>query len=352
MKEKVGSRKTPAKKNPGDGTREAGGKSRSAKGSSSSDKQVNSSQTRTSKSASAKSEKKRPSITEDQKKRLFDDLSNVDPEFAEKLMPFLKGLHDHYFRVDLQGWENVPEGQAIYVGNHNGLLTFEVLMMFYAWWDKFHGSRRALGLAHAIALDNPFFRWLIPRIGAIPASPELAHEALDRGYSLLVYPGGEKESFRPFNQRKKIDFYQRKGFIRIAIRSGVPLVPVVSIGAHESYVILDRGEGLAEKLGLKEKIRLHGVPVTFRGIFFVWCLVSGIFTFFPLLLAPWAFLWIFIPLPTQMTFRILPPVDVKGMMDPRLSEEENIQRIYDHILEEMQTVLTEEYAKRKFPVFG
>lgn len=291
-------------------------------------------------------------VTAAQKRRLFRDLSKVDPDFANKAMPFLKGLYEHYFRVDLTGWENIPETKAIYVGNHNGLLTFEVLMMFYAWWDRFRGKRRALGLAHAIALDNPVFRWLIPKLGAIPASPELACEALDRDFSLLVYPGGEKESFRPFSERKKIDFYQRKGFIRLAIKAKVPLVPVVSIGAHESYVILDRGEILAEKLGLKEKMRLHGLPITFRGIFFAWCLVSGIFTLFPLILVPAAFTAIFIPLPTKMTFRILPPIDVCSMMDPKLSEEENIQRIYDHVLDSMQKVMTEEYSKRKYPILG
>src|SRR5262249_53009979 len=153
-------------------------------------------------------------------------------------------------------------------------------------------------------------RWIIPRIGAIPADPEIAYEALEREYSLLVYPGGEKESFRPYKERKKIDFYQRKGFIRLALRAKVPLVPIVSVGAHESYVILNRGEELAEKLGLKEKFRLHGLPITFRSIFFLWCVVTGIFTFFPLLIAPFAFFSIFIPMPAKMTFRILPAVDL------------------------------------------
>jgi 1-acyl-sn-glycerol-3-phosphate acyltransferase len=302
--------------------------------------------------ASPPKKRSRPKATPAQKRRIFEDLEKMDPEFAGKIMPFLKGLYDHYFRCELTGWENVPEGKAIFVGNHNGLLTFEVLMLFYAWWEKFQGKRRALGLAHAIALNNPFFRWLIPRLGAIPAEPELANEALDRGYSLMVFPGGEKESFRPFSERKKVDFYQRKGFIRLALRSGAPLVPVISCGAHESYVIIDRGEELAERLGLKSKLRLHGLPITYRGIFFAWCLATGVFTFFPLLLAPAAFLWIFIPLPTKMTFRILPPVDAAGMADPKLSEEENLQVIYDHVLATMQRVLSEEYEKRRFPILG
>jgi hypothetical protein len=127
---------------------------------------------------------------------------------------------------------------------------------------------------------------------------------------------------------------------------------VVSIGAHESYVILDRGEELAEKLGLKERFRLHGLPITVRSIFFLWCVATGIFTFFPLLIAPAAFISIFIPMPAKMTFRILPPIEPHKMLDPNLTDEENIQAIYDHILGKMQAVLTEEYSKRKLPVLG
>jgi 1-acyl-sn-glycerol-3-phosphate acyltransferase len=291
-------------------------------------------------------------VTAAQARRLFRDLDQVDMSFVKKVEPFLEGLYKHYFRCSISGWQNVPAGKALYVGNHNGLLTFEVLMVFYAWWKRYGSTRRALGLAHSVALNNPFFRWIIPRLGAIPAEPNLALEALDRDYSLLVYPGGEKESFRPYSERKKLDFYQRKGFIRLALKAKVPIVPLVSIGAHESYVILHRGEEIAEKLGLKEKFRLHGVPVTFRSLFFMWCVASGIFTFFPLLLAPAAFASIFIPMPAKMDFKILPPIDVCAMMDPSLTEEQNLQRIYDHVVSVMQQVLTHEYSKRKLPLLG
>ncbi len=212
------------------------------------------------------------------------------------------------------------------------MLTFEVLMLFYAWYKQFGATKPAVGLAHSVALENPFFRWLIPRIGAIPADPEIAMEALGKGFSLLAYPGGEKESFRPYKDRKKIDFYQRKGFIRLALKSGVPMVPIVSVGAAESYVILNRGEELAKRLGLYDKFRLHGVPITFRGIFFLWCVATGLFTFFPLLLAPVALAAVFVPLPAKMTFKILPPIDVRALWDQSLSEEQNLQNVYNHVL--------------------
>lgn len=291
-------------------------------------------------------------ITEAQKRRLFRDLDRTDPEFAEKLAPVLRVIYDKYFRCEIKGWENVPEGSVLFVGNHNGLITFEVIMLFYAWWSRYKITRRALCLAHGIALGNPFFRWLCPRIGAIPADPDVGFEALSRGYSVLVYPGGEKEAFRPFNLRKKVDFYGRKGFIRLALKAKVPIVPLASIGAHETYLILHRGEAIAEKLGLKEKYRLHGVPITFRVIFFLWLIATGAFTFFPLLLAPAAFVAIFVPMPAKMHFELLPPIDACSMVDPTMSEEENLQKIYDHVLTALQDAVDEGYSKRKLPIIG
>ena len=84
----------------------------------------------------------------------------------------------------------------------------------------------------------------------------------------------------------------------------------------------------------------------------MWCVTTGVFTFFPLLLAPAAFAAIFVPLPAKMTFKILPPIDVCSRVDPSLSDEQNLQEIYDHVIRTMQAVLTAEYSKRKLPIIG
>ncbi|MEE9315776.1 MAG: 1-acyl-sn-glycerol-3-phosphate acyltransferase, partial [bacterium] len=253
---------------------------------------------------------------------------------------------------DFDGWDNVPEEKVLYVGNHNGMVTFEVVMLFYAWYKKYGLERKALGLAHGVALDNVLFRWICPRIGAIPADPDVADEAMKRGYSLLVYPGGDRESMRTFKERKKIDFFQRKGFIRLALRNGVPIVPIVSVGAAETYVVLHQGEELAKKLGLYDKFRLHGMPINVQSVLFFWCLTTGLFTFFPLLLTPALFASILMPLPAKMSFRLLPKIDVQSLVDKNLSEEENLQQIYDYVVAKMQVVHTEVYDKRKYPIIG
>jgi len=291
-------------------------------------------------------------ISDKRVKKIFQKLENNDSRFLEMVSPFLEGLYQYYFRVDIQGWENVPEKPSLFVGNHNGLLTYEVLMVFYAWYKKYGVSRKAVGLAHGIAVDNPLLSWLLPRLGAVPAHPKVAHQAFEKNFSVLVYPGGEKEAWRPSAEKKKIEFFQRKGFIRLALRERVPIVPIVSIGAHETYMIFSRGDELAEKLGLRKKLRMHGLPVTPSTIFLMWCLSTGMLTFFPLLLAPFALASVLAPLPAKMSFRILPAVDVCSMVVPNLSEEENLQIIYDHVTSVMQKVLSEEYEKRKWPVIG
>lgn len=294
----------------------------------------------------------RQKVTAPQRRRLFRDLDKADDRFIKRIEPFLEFLYKKYFRVSVSGWDNVPPEKVLFVGNHNGLITFEVIMLFYSWYMRYGLTRRAVGLAHGVALDHPMFRWLCPRVGAVPADPEVAREALARDYSVLVYPGGEKEAFRSFWERKKVDFYGRKGFLRLALDSHVKIVPIVSVGSHEAYWILWRGEWLAEKLGLKKRYRLHGLPITARFLALLGFLAIAGPAVFPLLFAPVVFAWALTPLPTQMSFRVLPPIDVQSMVDPSKSEDENLSHLYDHVVGVIQSEVTTMYAERKLPVVG
>jgi len=283
---------------------------------------------------------------------IFEKIHDLDTDLIDRVSPFLDGLYKYYFRCKVHGWYNVPKEKAVFVGNHNGLITWEVMMLFYGWWKKYGYKKRAVGLAHDIVARNALFSWLLPKLGAVPAHPEVAFTALQKDYSLLVFPGGLKEAYRPYKEKTKINFYERKGFIKLALRAQVPIVPVISVGAHETYIILNRGEMIAEKLGIKKKFRIDGVPITYRSLFFAWCVGSGLLTFFPLLLAPAAFSSIFVPLPAKMDFFILPPIDVCSLMNSKLSEEENLKKIYKIVTGEMQKAMEREYKKRKRIILG
>jgi 1-acyl-sn-glycerol-3-phosphate acyltransferase len=90
--------------------------------------------------------------------------------------------------------------------------------------------------------------------GAIAANRINADRALDRGAAVLVFPGGDVDACKPFRDRYKIDFGSRRGFIRLALERRIPIVPVVSAGAHESLFIYSRGDALAQRLRLDKRL--------------------------------------------------------------------------------------------------
>jgi 1-acyl-sn-glycerol-3-phosphate acyltransferase len=124
-----------------------------------------------------------------------------------------------------------------------------------------------------------------------------------------------------------VDFGGRKGFIRLAQRKGVPLVPVVSIGGQETALFLSRGETLAKLLGLDSMLRLKVLPVSLA---LPWILnVGDMLGHFPL--------------PAKITIQVLPPIDVADM---------DVDEAYDTVLGRMQTTLDELQRERTLPVLG
>ncbi|MEA5450962.1 lysophospholipid acyltransferase family protein [Leptolyngbya sp. CCNP1308] len=183
-------------------------------------------------------------------------LDRRDPRFIEAFQPFWAWLYEHYFRVQTEGWEQIPEGQVMLVGSHNGGLGApDMFMMVYDWVRRFGTDRLVYGLMHSKVWQAcPPAALMAERAGAIAAHPKMALAALDRGASLLVYPGGAQDVFRPFYQRDQIQLGDRKGFVKIAIQRQIPIVPVVSWGAHETLLVL------ADIYPLMERLHELGMP--------------------------------------------------------------------------------------------
>jgi 1-acyl-sn-glycerol-3-phosphate acyltransferase len=170
------------------------------------------------------------------------------------------------------------------------------------------------------------------KFGTVAASPKNAETALSSGAALLVYPGGDYEVHRPSWESGKVDFGGRKGFIRLALEQGVPLVPVVSIGGQETALFLSRGEWLARALGLDRAFRLKVLPISFA--------------------LPWGLnigdMLGHIPLPAKITIEVLPPIDLRKEFGP----EPDLDEVYDHVLRQMQETLDALAAERRLPVIG
>jgi 1-acyl-sn-glycerol-3-phosphate acyltransferase len=179
-----------------------------------------------------------------------------DPHFIQTFQPLWGWFYEHYFRVQTEGWEQIPDGQVMFVGSHNGgLAAPDMFMMLYDWFQRFGTDRLIYGLMHPkVWMVAPPLAALAERAGAIPAHPKMALAALDRNASILVYPGGAQDVFRPFRQRDQIHLKERKGFIKIALQRHLPILPAVSWGAHDTLLVL------ADIYPFMQKLHDRGMP--------------------------------------------------------------------------------------------
>ncbi|MCB0976652.1 MAG: acyltransferase family protein [Acidimicrobiales bacterium] len=260
-----------------------------------------------------------------------------DPELLRRARPLLE-RYASYFRPEVRGFDRLPEtGPMLVVGNHSGgQLPPDIPILVTAWWRERGTDEPLHFLIHSLVLNLPGIGAILGRGGAVEANPKRAEEVLDEGGVLIDYPGGDHEVFRPWKDRNRIDFGGRTGFVRLALRAGVPVVPAVSVGAHETVVVLNRGEGIARRLGLDKRFRVSVMPLVFGPPFGI--VPGGIPT------------W---PLPAKVTVELLEPIDWSERFGPEAAQDrEVVQACYDEVTGKMQDALDRLAAERQFPVVG
>ena len=262
-----------------------------------------------------------------------DDLDEWDPDYIRRTQPLLKTLNDAYFRPEVRGLDNIPaEGPVLLVGNHSGgIVIADTFVLSHAFYDHFGPYRRFHQLAHNLAAANPLLG-VLRRYGTVIASHENARRAFDRNAALLVYPGGDWETFRPSWQGSQIDFGGRQGFIRLALDAGVPIVPVVAMGGQETGLFLTRGRRLAKALRFDTLTRVKVLPISIGPPFGVNVLD----------------LPLRIPLPSKIQIQVLPPVDLEERFGPEPDHDE----VYESVTGDMQEALSGLAEERTLPVVG
>src|SRR5690606_18711728 len=98
-------------------------------------------------------------------------------------------------------------------------------------------------------------------VGIVPARRQTARAILEAGHKLLVFPGGDIETMRPYRDRTKVVLAGRKGFAKLALEHDVPVLPLVSAGSHETLIVLSQGRRVARALRLHRWARLHSLPI-------------------------------------------------------------------------------------------
>src|SRR5436305_11681464 len=261
------------------------------------------------------------------------DLDERDPDYIRENLPGIWLLASLWYRGEVRGLGNIPEeGAVLLVGNHSGGNMTPDTTVFTLAFNAYFGVERAFyQLAHNLVLSMPGLGSL-RKFGTVAASPENSEKALESGAALLVYPGGDYEVHRPTWERNRVDFGNRKGFIRLALEQNVPVVPVVSIGGQETALFLSRGERLARLLALDRAFRLKVLPIS--------------------LAVPWGLnigdMLGHVPLPAKITVETLPPIYLRE----QFGRDPDINEINRYVLAEMQGKLDELAAERRWPFVG
>jgi 1-acyl-sn-glycerol-3-phosphate acyltransferase len=257
-----------------------------------------------------------------------------DPEYIRRTLPGMKSFSSLYHRCTVRGLDNIPaEGPVLLVGNHSGgTLISDTFVFSSAFYDHFGPARDFHQLAHDMVFQVPGMRAILSRWGTVPASPDNMKRALDRGAALLVYPGGDYESYRPSWESTKVDFDGRKGFARLALEHDVPIVPIVAIGGQETALFLGRGRRFARALRLNQLTRIKVLPPVIGPPFGV-----------TVLDLPLRF-----PLPAKITVTVGKPINLRE----RLGAKADPQEAYDLVTSTMQRTLTRLGHERTVPVFG
>ena len=189
-----------------------------------------------------------------------------DPDFVSRLVPPVQQFV-RYFSPEVRGIENLPaSGPVLVVGNHSCLFYMpDTWVVALAITARRGVKAPAYALVYDLLLGIPVVGSALRRLGGIPANGREAERVLAEGAAVLVYPGGDLEACRPWTERNRIVFSGHSGFIRLALRAGVPVVPVVSYGSHHAVVVLSRGERLARRFG-SEQAADQGVPYPPRSV--------------------------------------------------------------------------------------
>ena len=208
-----------------------------------------------------------------------------------------------------------------------------------AWWTHFEGRRLLHGTAHDVLMATPGLGDYFRAVGVIAANRKSVTEALAQGDDVVVWPGGEVDSMRSWRKRDVATLAGRTGFVKQAIRSGVPILPVATVGGHDTVFVVSEGKWLANALdkvtGLKKTLRGANLPI-----------VAG----FPFPLAV-EVLPAHLPLPAKIRTELLEPIEVDDDPD-RADDETYVRSVYDQVQAAIQTGMDALAAKRTLPVFG
>lgn len=175
------------------------------------------------------------------------DRFGFDPDTARYVLAVASLLHRRYFRSLVFDIARVPAGRVLIVGNHSGQLPFDAAMIAAALMLDAEPPRLPRSMVEKWAAELPFVSTLFTRAGQVVGVPANARRLLEEEHCLLVFPEGVRGIAKTYSERYALRPFGL-GFMRLALETKTPIVPVALIGAEEQYVSVANAERLAKLL--------------------------------------------------------------------------------------------------------
>jgi 1-acyl-sn-glycerol-3-phosphate acyltransferase len=236
-------------------------------------------------------------------------------------------LYRSWHRVEWEGFDHIPAtGGALLVANHAGAIPADAPAIMHGIETDL--GRPVYGLADEIFKQLPVVGTLWSRVGGVLAHPDNAYRLLREQQQLaLVFPEGTKGTGKTYGERYQLRRFGRGGFVQIAMRAGVPVIPIAVVGAEEAMPILWKSPQLAKLLSLPY------VPIT-----------ANMLAFGPLGAA--------LTLPAKIRIRVLPPVHFDVEPDQPRYSRSRIMDESEHIRQQIQEALYDMLRQRQSVWFG
>jgi 1-acyl-sn-glycerol-3-phosphate acyltransferase len=246
-----------------------------------------------------------------------------DPQLTDAMiMPPLRMIYEKWFRVEVTGAANLPvDSGALIVANHSGTLPWDAVMTAIAVHDNHPNGKHLRMLGADLVFKVPMLSALARRTGQTLACGADAQRLLRSGELVGVWPEGFKGIGKPFGERYQLQRFGRGGFVRTAMKAGVPIIPCSIVGAEEIYPKVADLKPLAKLLGLPY------FPVT---------------PFFPLLGPLGA-----IPLPTKWHIDFGAPIRTDLAAQDEADDHGVALETAEHVRETIQETLNSMVAERK-----
>jgi 1-acyl-sn-glycerol-3-phosphate acyltransferase len=196
---------------------------------------------------------------------MFDDkLKKIKNEsFYFKTLPnqFLKLLR-LYFRLEVENAHLVPKkGSVVIISNHSGFAGLDALMLNHVLVDDVKRIPRVL--THKLWFSTDFTQNAAQKMGFYEANYENGRQFLRRKNAVVIFPEGEDGNFKSSQKMYTLQEFKR-GFIRMAIETESPIVPVLVIGAEESNFNFAKLKINTLFKGLKLPLPVNLIPLPAR----------------------------------------------------------------------------------------